>query len=93
MNEAKSGADALIWDGTGDYIITFLKLLAVFSGKYITHVYHVLVRYTEYISDNPDGLWQSINSGRLVHPLSDTENIIMYYLLHPACYIIELQGR
>lgn len=61
MNEARSGADVLIWDGTGDYIITFLKLLAVFSGKYITHVYHVLVRYTEYISDNPDRRFMAIH--------------------------------
>ena len=75
MNEARGGADALIWDGKGVYIITFLKPLALFSGKYITHVYHVLVRYTEYISDSPEGLWQSITSGRLVHTLSDTENI------------------
>ena len=74
MNEARGGADALIWDGKGVYIITFLKPLALFSGKYITHVYHVLVRYTEYISDSPEGLWQSITSGRLVHT-SDTENI------------------
>ena len=35
VNEARGGVDVLIWDGTEDCIITFLKLLAVFSGKYI----------------------------------------------------------
>ena len=66
VNEARGGAGSLIWDGTENYIITFLKLLAVFTFSYDTL----------YISDNPEGLWQSIASGRLVlasHMWSDTE--------------------
>ena len=35
----------------------------------------LLTRDNIYISDNPEGLWQSITSGRLFHTLSDTENI------------------
>lgn len=76
VNEASGGVDVLIWDGTEDCIITFLKLLAVFSGEYIgTCVSRFSTIYRIYISDNPEGLWQSITSGRLVHTLPDTENI------------------